>query len=282
VVISTYGSTLKWPERHLLAWIAPRGIIAAAISALFALQLASHGFEGAKVLVPLTFMVIIGTVLLQSTTARIIAIWLGVAEPEPKGFLIIGANEVARAIAQALLKAGLRVQLVDTSWEKVTKAKMDGLPTYLGNPVSEHAERHLDLIGIGRMLALAPQDSVNLAAALHYRMELGKNNVYTLHSKPKNGASKSQQVSALRRGKNLFNAETTYDTLQTALAAGATIKITDLTEAFGMSELFQTHGEGIIPLFAVDEREHIHVFSADEVVNPSAGWSVVSLVPQAG
>ena len=282
VVISTYGSTLKWPERHLLAWIAPRGIIAAAISALFALQLENHGFEGAKVLVPLTFMIIIGTVLLQSTTARIIAIWLGVAEPEPKGFLIIGANEVARAIAQALLKAGLRVQLVDTSWEKVLKAKMDGLPTYLGNPISEHADRHLDLIGIGRMLALAPQDSVNLAAALHYRMELGKNNVYTLQSKSGNGGSKSRQISALRRGKNLFNTETTYDTLQTALAMGATIKITDLTEAFGMSELFQTHGEGIIPLFAVDDRERIHVFSADEVVKPGAGWSVLSLVPPAG
>ena len=226
-------------------------------------------------------MVIIGTVLLQSTTARILAIWLGVAEPEPKGFLIIGANEVARAIAHALLKAGLRVKLVDSSWEKVAKAKMDGLPTYLGNPVYEHADRHLDLIGIGNMLALAPQDSVNLAAALHYRMELGKNNVYTLNSKPENGGSKTQQVSALRRGKSLFNAETTYDTLQTALTAGATIKITDLTEAFGMSELVKTHGEGILPLFAIDEREHIHVFSADEVVEPIAGWSVVSLVPQA-
>ncbi len=282
IVISTFGSPLKWPERHLLAWIAPRGIIAAAISALFALQLVNHGFEGAKVLVPLTFMVIIGTVLLQSTTARMVAIWLGVAEPEPKGFLIIGANEVARAIAQALLKAGLRVQLVDTSWEKVAKAKMDGLPTYLGNPVSEHAERHLDLIGIGRMLALSPHDSVNLSTALHYRMELGKNNVYTLQTKPDNGSAKSRQVSALRRGKNLFNAETTYETLQTALAAGATIKITALTEAFGMSELLQTHGEGFLPLFAVDGREHIHVFSADEVVKPTAGWSVVSLVPQAG
>lgn len=282
VVISTFGSTLKWPERHLLAWIAPRGIIAAAISALFALQLVNHGFEGARVLVPLTFMVIIGTVLLQSTTARLLAIWLGVAEPEPKGFLIIGANEVARAIAQALLKAGLRVLLVDTSREMVAKAKMDGLPTYLGNPVSEHADRHLDLIGIGRMLALSPHDSVNLATALHYRMELGKNNVYTLYSKPDNGGTKSRQVSSMRRGKNLFNAETTYKTLQTALAAGATIKITDLTETFGMSELFQTHSAGIIPLFAVDGREHIHVFSADEVVEPSAGWSVVSLVPQAG
>jgi len=280
VLISTFGSALKWPERHLLAWIAPRGIIAAAISALFALQLVDHGFESAKALVPLTFMVIIGTVLLQSTTARLVALWLGVAEPEPKGFLIIGANEVARAIAKALLKAGLRVQLVDVSWEKIAKAKMDGLPTYLGNPVSEHADRHLELVGIGRMLALSPHDSVNLAAALHYRMELGKNNVYSLLSKESNGSSNSQQVSAMRRGKSLFGSEVTYTSLQSALAAGAAIKITNLTESFGTAELRKTHGEGIIPLFAIDERERIHVFSVGETVVPGAGWSILSLVPQ--
>ncbi|WP_020677852.1 cation:proton antiporter [Geopsychrobacter electrodiphilus] len=282
VLISTYGSALKWPERHLLAWIAPRGIIAAAISALFAMQLVNHGLESAKALVPLTFMVIIGTVLLQSTTARLVALWLGVAEPEPKGFLIIGANEVARAIAKALLTAGLRVQLVDDSWEKIAKAKMGGLPTYLGNPVSEHADRHLDLIGIGRMLALSPHDSVNLAAALHYRMELGKNNVYTLQSKPSNGGTNSQQVSALRRGKSLFGTKVTYESLQSALAAGAAIKITNLTESFGMAELQTTHGEGLIPLFAIDERERIHVFSVGETVAPVEGWSVLSLVSQAG
>jgi NhaP-type Na+/H+ or K+/H+ antiporter len=281
IVISTFGSALKWPERHLLAWIAPRGIIAAAISALFAMQLVNHGYESARALVPLTFMVIIGTVLLQSTTARLVALWLGVAEPEPKGFLIIGANEVARAIAGALLTAGLRVQLVDDSWEKIAKAKMDGLPTYLGNPVSEHADRHLDLIGIGRMLALSPHDSVNLAAALHYRMELGKNNVYTLQSKGGNSGAKSQQVSALRRGKSLFAAEVTYEALQAALAAGATIKSTNLTESFGMAELRTTHGENFIPLFAIDERERIHVFNVDEAVEPAAGWSVLSLVHQA-
>ncbi len=225
-------------------------------------------------------MVIIGTVLLQSTTARLVAIWLGVAEPEPKGFLIIGANEVARTIAKALLKAGLRVQLADTSWEKVAKAKMDGLPTYLGNPVSDHAERHLDLVGIGRMLALSPHDSVNLASVMHYRMELGKNNVYILQSKPVNGGTKSLNGSSSRRGKRLFGAEVTYETLEAALAAGATIKITDLTDAFGMTELLETHGEEMIPMFAIDERERIHVFSAEQEVEPEAGWSVISLVPE--
>ena len=73
----------------------------------------------------------------------------------------------------------------------------------------------------------------------------------------------------------------TYETLQAALAAGATIKITNLTESFGMAELRKTHGEGIIPLFAIDERDRVHVINVDEAVEPEANWSVVSLVPQA-
>ena len=102
MLVSTWRSDLDWRERSLLAWIAPRGIVAAAVSALFALRLEQEGLHEAALLVPLTFMVIIGTVVLQSATARLFARWLGVAEPEPSGFLIIGANPVARAVGQAL------------------------------------------------------------------------------------------------------------------------------------------------------------------------------------
>ncbi len=280
IMVSTLGSSLTWPERHLLAWIAPRGIVAAAISALFALQLLNIGFDGARLLVPLTFLIIIGTVLLQATTARLIARWLGVAEPEPKGFLIVGANEVARAIAQALSSNDLRVQLAETDWDKAAKAKLDGLPTYLGNPMSEHADRHLDLIGIGRMLALAPQESVNLAAALHYRLELGKNNIYVLQAQPIDASTPKNRQKSARQGKTLFGDEISYASLAAAVGAGATVKTTKLSESFSFSELLQTHGPGTLPLFAIDPRERIHVFSVEEEVSPEAGWAVISLVPQ--
>ncbi len=279
ILVSTFGSSLSWPERHLLAWIAPRGIVAAAISAFFALQLVEIGFEGAQHLVPLTFLVIIGTVLLQSTTARLVALWLGVAEPEPKGFLIVGANEVARTIAKALIKNGLRVQLAETDWDKAAKAKLEGLPTYLGNPISEHADRHLNLIGIGRMLALAPHESVNQAATMHYRLELGKNNVYLAQSKPTEETSPKHRVAAYRSGKTLFGDKVTYDSLAKAISAGATMKTTKLTENFRFAELLETHGPEMVPMFAVDAREHIHVFSVEEKVTPEAGWSIISLAP---
>src|SRR3546814_12050473 len=80
IMFSTWGSDLSWRERSLLAWIAPRGIVAAAVSALFTIKLQHLGMAQAQQLLPLTFIVIIGTVILQSSTARPIAVALKVAE----------------------------------------------------------------------------------------------------------------------------------------------------------------------------------------------------------
>jgi len=132
VLISTVGSSLSWSERALISWIAPRGIVAAAVSAIFALHLQETGTQQANILVPLTFLVIIVTVVLQSISARWMAKALHVAEPDGHGFLIIGANTVAVAIARELKKNGLRVRLVDGSWENTRKARMVDLPVYYG------------------------------------------------------------------------------------------------------------------------------------------------------
>src|SRR5690606_38555081 len=136
VLASTFGSNLNWRERALLSWIGPRGIVAAAVSALFAERLEAQGIAGAQALVPLTFLVIIGTVLLQSISARPLAKLLGVAEPSPRGFLIVGANPVARAIASALQKNGFSALLTDSNWENIRAARMAGLSVFYGNPVS--------------------------------------------------------------------------------------------------------------------------------------------------
>jgi NhaP-type Na+/H+ or K+/H+ antiporter len=79
ILATTWGSTLKWQEKALLAWIAPRGIVAAAVSAIFALQLERLGHAEARTLVALTFLVILVTVILQSLTAKAVVKKLGLA-----------------------------------------------------------------------------------------------------------------------------------------------------------------------------------------------------------
>ncbi|HXD37273.1 MAG TPA: sodium:proton antiporter, partial [Rhodanobacter sp.] len=119
VALSSMGSSLTWRERALIGWVAPRGIVAASVSALFALRLDALGVPGADALVPLVFTLIIGTVVLQSATARPLALWLKVAEPEPRGVLIFGSDHVARAIGTSLKDAGFRVVLADDDWDGI-------------------------------------------------------------------------------------------------------------------------------------------------------------------
>ncbi|MDH3329829.1 MAG: cation:proton antiporter [Desulfobulbaceae bacterium] len=277
VHVSALGSKLSWSERHLLAWIAPRGIVAAAISALFAIQLENAGYADAGLLVPLTFSVIIATVLLQSTTARPIAQLLRVAEPEPRGFLLIGANIVARSIAKELIRNDLHVLIADTSRENLMKARMDGARTYLGNPISEHADHNLDLLGIGNMLAITPHQSMNVAAILHYRLELGRNNVFLIQTAPADKVTDRVTISRKINTEILFGRDITYSSLASALSEGGEVRTTKLTSEFGYDEFAQKYDSQATPLFAIDPRKRFHIVTEKKRIHPEAGWSIIYL-----
>lgn len=278
VLVSTFRSSLNWRERSLLGWIAPRGIVAAAVSALFALRLQQEGMHEAAILVPLTFMVIIGTVVLQSATARLFAIWLGVAEPEPRGFLIIGANPVARAIGQALQEQEFNVLLTDTTWENIRAARMAGLPTYYGNPISAHADQCLDLVGIGRMLALSPMADVNILAGLRFRREFGLGSIYTLQTAQEKDAPDKLIAAEEHRGYRLFGEDVTFSKLSSLLSQGAEIHDTRLSDDFSFEDFKNKYGKRATPLFAIDPRGRIQVFVVDGKLAPDTDWVVLSLI----
>lgn len=279
VMISTLGSKLSWPERHLLAWIAPRGIVAAAISALFAIKLEAAGYSEAGLLVPLTFSVIIGTVVLQSGTARFIAKKLGVAEPEPRGLLIIGANLVARTIGKALQEAGFRVLLVESNWEMISKARMEDLKTYYGEPVSEHADRNLDLVGIGILLAISPRGALNSLSCMHYRMEFGSTAVFAIQTAADMEMIEGRKAASRQQWRVLFGSEVTYTTLAKLLTQDDwEVRSTTLSETFGFSAYKQMYGQGTIPLFAVTPKGKIEVFTVEDDLLPLPGSTIISLV----
>ncbi|EEF78558.1 transporter, CPA2 family [Methylophaga thiooxydans DMS010] len=281
VFLSTIGSDLSWQEKVMISWIGPRGIVAAAVTALFSLRLQDIGVENADLLVPLAFAIIIGTVLVQGSTAKFIANRLGVAEPDDSGFLIIGANSVARVLAQALKENGFRTRLTDGSWTNVKQARMKGLDTYYGNAVSEHADRHLDLIGLGQVLALTPQSELNALAGLRYKAEFGSNHVYFLSTDKEKDKERSETKSrkAVSHDSHvLFSNEITYAKLASLISRGASIKQTKLTENFNFEDYLQQHGRRVTPLFAFNPRRRLRFFTAAENLQPESGWTVVALV----
>ena len=166
---------------------------------------------------------IIGTVVLQSATARPLARLLKVAEPAPSGFLIVGANGPARAIAKALQQLGSRVLLTDSNWENIRAARMENLPTYFGNPASEHAESHLDLVGLGHLLALSPSGELNTLAVTRFRHEFGPHRLYALINSQENRRTDKHRASHEHRGQALGKPALTYGQLISELNQGADI-----------------------------------------------------------
>lgn len=275
--ISAIGSKLTMAERHLLSWIAPRGIVAAAISALFAIRLEEAGYPEAAQMVPLAFMVIIGTVLLQSLTAGPIAKWLQVAEPEPHGFLIVGADGLARAIAETLQKNGIRTIVADQAWENIKAANMQGVRTYWGNVVSVHAENHLDLSGVGGLLALSANNDLNALAARHYRLEFGPSNIYAIRNRQSGNRTRQDTVAIQHGGQPLFEESLTRDELCRLLAAGAKMKTTSLTDDFSYADYLRQNQKQRIPLFAIDPGKRPYPMTAGRTLTPGAGWKIIGL-----
>lgn len=277
VLVSAWNSALSWRERILLAWIAPRGVVAAAVAAVFAIDMQERGYADAGLLVPQTFLVIIGTVLLQSLTARRLALALGVAEPEATGYLVVGANPLALAIAKTLHDRGVQTLVGDSDWRAVRVARLEGIDTYYGDPVSEHADRHLDLVGLGHLLALSPDGQRNALACLRYRSEFGDHAIFALQTA--NEGSGSRYGPALpRQARILFGKGITLAQLEQWMSEGAEVHATQLTDGFGFEDYRSHHGERAVCLFTFDTKGQVHWFLADHQPAPKSGWTVVALL----
>ena len=277
VLVSTIGSDLNVSEKIMVSWIGPRGIVAAAVSSVFALRLESAGYPDAVLLVPLTFLVIIGTVVVQSATSRIFAQLLKVREPPPTGVLIIGAGIVARSIGKAIQENDFKVLLTDSNWENTSMARMEGLPVYYGNPISEHAESHLDLVGLGRMLAMSGRSHLDTLASLRFKSEFGENAVYELKTSREKHISEKHKISTRHRGYELFGEEITHGMLATWLREGAEIRSTQLGDEFSFEDYLDRNEGNVIPLFAIDNRKKLQFFVVDGKMKPDSGWTIISL-----
>jgi len=277
VWLSTTRSRLTSRERIFLAWLSPRGIVAVSVASLFALRLEQAGHPGAEMLVPLTFLVVVGTVLVYGLTASPVARWLGLSQPERNGILIAGAHDWAREIAKTLRRAGRPVLLVDTNWKHVSQARLEGLEAVYASILSEHlVEEEADLSQIGRLLAMTRNDEVNAMATLRFAEFFGRANVFQIPMHPDNRGRKGINIE--QHGRCLFNSEATHEYLTRRFAAGAILKSVKLTKEFDYAAFKQRHGDTALPLFLIDAGGALSIVTTDNGITPRAGHTLISLV----
>ena len=289
VFLSTVGSGLKRSELLFLSWLHPRGIVAAAVASLFSLEiqhlaqldnatpLIQELANQTNRIVPITFLVIVGTVAMYGLTISPIARWLGLATPNRGGVLFVGANRFVREIAKTLQAEGYPVLLVDTNQRHTARARMEGLQTVYGSILSEYVQEELDLSGIGRFLAMTPNDEINSLAAMEFSDVFGRSEVYQLTPETLDAARHSQIPQHLHV-RLLFDKSVTNDYLHARFAQGGVIKRTRLSEDFTYEHFLEMYGTSALILFMIRDTGKLEICTSDQSVQPQPGQTVIALI----
>lgn len=177
---STAQSELSIKEKIFISWVGPRGIVAAGIASLFGITLTRDGVEGAEYITPLVFMIVLGTVLLNATTARIVAKMLGVIQQSSTGILIIGANPAARLLAKYLKDNNRYVVVVDSNESNINKVKRQGIEAFTTNIFSDDLNEQFELLDIGYLIAMTSNPDVNDYTLKRYKKDFGENGTFRL------------------------------------------------------------------------------------------------------
>lgn len=277
-LLATVGSDLTRNERLLLAWIHPRGIVAAAVASLFALGLRNTDLapEGDR-LVLATFMVIVGTVLTYGLSLGPLARRLGLSREDPQGVLFAGAGQFARMFAESLQEEGVASLLVDTNPQSVQAARMAGLRAHFASIGSEFVMQGLDLGGIGRLMAITPNDEVNSIAATEFRDVFGSENVYQLPP-PKTSSERHRRIPHHLRGRLLFGPGATYEELRRRVEAGAQLKKTTLSEDFTYEKFIEQYGGATMVLCKFLDGGRVRFATEDQPLDLKSGGKILALI----
>ncbi|WP_288956076.1 sodium:proton antiporter [uncultured Polaribacter sp.] len=259
VFSSTLNSKLKLQEKLFISWVGPRGIVAAGIASLFGSKLIKQGVEGAEYITPLVFMIVLGTVLLNATTARLFAKLVGVFLKKSNAILLVGASNPSRLIASYLRDKGKRVVLIDSNKNFIKQAQDDDLEALNVNIYDDELSDNIELSDVGYLIAITGNDAVNKYALANFSKIFGEHGSFRLASSIEilNATDEERQ--------KFFTPKDDYINLSEAFRENPNIievKIKNETEYSNILNLLAKE-EKSIPLF-IDNTKGIYLISEFE------------------
>ncbi|PHQ56717.1 MAG: cell shape-determining protein [Lutibacter sp.] len=258
VFLSTKNSGLKLNEKLFISWVGPRGIVAAGIASLFGLKLVMKGEPGAEYITPLVFMIVMGTVLLNATTARLFAKVAGVFLSTSDGIMIIGASSFSRLIGTYLKRNNRRVVLIDNNVDHIKKSKSLGLEAFEGNIYSEELLQDIELNDIGFLLALTGSSSINEYAINRFSSTFGKQGSFRIIStdEMKKGHQEFHE--------NLFTQQDDFINISEVVRDFPIINEVIISSEEHYQSLLKELSEELhaIPLFLTDNNGFIHIIAS--------------------
>ncbi|MDP5081128.1 MAG: cation:proton antiporter [Winogradskyella sp.] len=261
VFLSTQGSRLTLNEKLFISWVGPRGIVAAGIASLFGSKLLREGVEGAEYITPLVFMIVLGTVLLNATTARLFAKMVGVFLTQSNGILIVGASKVSRLLGHYLESNGRHVVLIDSNQNNIEKAKELGLEALNTNIYSETLSDNIELNDVGYLMAMTGNSDINKYAINKFAEQFGENGSFRL-------VTTSEMNDPENRPKEgLFSHSGDYLTLTEVTRNYPSIQEMDIESKEHYESLIENtnNNKDSIPLFLKDDEGELHIISSNNI-----------------
>ena len=259
VWISTIGAGMTWQERALVGWIAPRGVVAAAVAGVFGPALADHGYPGAEELLPLVFTLILATVTLHGFTLGWLARRLDLSARRTGGLIIAGGTAWSNGLAKALHEREVPVIVADNAWHRLRAARLAGVPAYYGELLSEHAELSLELGAYGNLLAVTNNDAYNALVCAHFAHEVGRQKVYQLAT---DDVAEPRRPSPAARGRTAFGEKVQYEDLQRHWYQGWGFHSSPITDNFGIDDFQAQLPEDAIPILVISAKREVRVLEA--------------------
>lgn len=279
IMVATIGSGATLQERILTSWIAPRGVVAVAVSGLFGTLLTDAGIEDASRMVAFTFAVVVSTILLHGFTLGPLAQFLGLKKTSKPGVLIVGGSRWSTAFAQKLQEHEIPVMLADQNWNHLSHARQSDVPVYFGEVLSENAHHTIEPKRYANLIATTDNDSYNALVCTDFGPELGRSHVFQIGSEESEKEYRS--LSFTLGGRPLSRPGLSFFTFRERYAAGWTFQITGLTNEFGWVEYLNSRPDGTVPLLWVKPSGGIAFFSIASST-PSSGDSILSFGPPPG
>ena len=199
ILACTWRSGLEWRHKVFLAWVAPRGIVAAAVASLFAARLDAAGDSAGSDLRALVFLVIAATVVVQGATASTAARWLGLRRPRDNGFAILGAQPLGRLLASLLKEGGHDVVVMDANATLCSQAEAEGLRVIYGNAMDESVQMRAALDSRRAVIGALNNEAMNLRFAQTALKEAGAPHALVLGER-NNSTVDPEDVSAIGAG----------------------------------------------------------------------------------
>ena len=278
VIIATIGAGLSWQERALVAWIAPRGIVAVAVAGLFGKAPVDNGVPDGAALTAISFVIVAATIALHGFSLAPLASRLGLKTAERPGILFVGGSSWTIALADKLKELETPVMIADSNWQHIREARLRDIPVYYGEILSESAHHSIEFNRFSHLIAATENDAYNALVCTEFAPEMGRGQVFQVGRTGQDSERKALAFTI--GGRPLFEDNTHISDLRRRVWKGETFTSTKLTEKFDYDAFLSSRPAGTTVLMFINDGGNLQIPGYGDDVDPQPGDTVIAFGPK--